>query len=50
MHTPPSGPGTRTRDKVEAAVFVDGKQAAKKARWMVEMRPDAQKKKKKKKS
>ena len=43
MHTPPSGPRTRTSAtyKVEAAVFVDGKQAAKKARWLVDMRRDA---------
>ena len=43
MNTPPSGPRARTRAtyKVEAAVFVDGKQAAKKARWLVDMRRDA---------
>ena len=43
MNTPPSGPRARTSAtyKVEAAVFVDGKQAAKKARWLVDMRRDA---------
>ena len=42
MNTPPSGSRARTRAtyKVEAAVLVDGKQAAKKARWLVDMRRD----------
>ena len=42
LNTPPSG-STRTRReyRVEAAVFVDGKQAVKKARWSIAMAPMA---------